>query len=96
MARYIDADSVLGHIAEHKEKYPAGYLLATYAELLIAEEPTVDAVHVVRCKDCKHSHIVTAYRTNAGKDVTMLECDLDWYTTVLDWFCPYGKRKDDG
>lgn len=53
-------------------------------------------VEVVRCKDCKHSYQVTAYRTNDGKDVTMLECDIDGYTTASDWFCAEGERKDGG
>lgn len=50
MSQYIDADSVLEHIDEHKEKHPSAYHLTTYAELLIADEPTVDAAEVVHGK----------------------------------------------
>ena len=51
--------------------------------------PTVDAVPVVRCKDCKHWHKDTVF------------CDympygeaserVNWYA---DDFCSYGERKD--
>jgi hypothetical protein len=47
--------------------------------------PTVDAVEVVRCKDCKH-------QDEYG------DCDIhdDWFTRKPDSFCCYGERKSDG
>lgn len=49
-------------------------------------QPTVDAVKVVRCKDCKHYNV---YR---------LECHnghMNGYIGI-DGFCSYGERKDNG
>lgn len=51
---------------------------------------TIDAVPVVRCKDCKN------YRQNqygeAGEMMCM--CWVDWLPTAPDDFCSYGERKD--
>ena len=59
-------------------------------EQAIADAPTIDAVPVVRCKDCKYYHADT------------LSCDFtphakyyerpNWYE---DDFCSYGKRRDE-
>ena len=51
--------------------------------------PTIDAVPVVRCKDCDH-------RTHdgAGKPYCLA---LEMYLNKeLDFFCSYGERKDGG
>ena len=52
--------------------------------------PTVDAVEVVRCKDCKYRHA-----TYSGKNYF---CNLwDSRDSVKDSdFCSYGDRKDNG
>lgn len=103
MPRYIDADERDAHIEEmmnavskHKYGNMNEWDCLNWMRDIIDSAPTVDAVPVVRCKDCKHSYRVTAYRTNDGKDITMLECDLDGYTTASDWFCAEGERKDGG
>lgn len=60
---------------------------------LIATQPTVDAVPVIRCKDCKH---------RGGVQVTCNGISIDyckvWDGTVQDLestFCNYGERKDE-
>ena len=54
--------------------------------------PTVDAVEVVRCKDCKHFyHSITSYRD--GKCVQFGTYDTD-PSVYKDDFCSYGERKD--
>lgn len=54
--------------------------------------PTVDAVPVVRCKDCKHYDLGVCLKIysdgNAQKD--------SWQTRNPDDFCSYGERKDGG
>lgn len=50
-----------------------------YAELL----PTVDAVPVVRCKDCK----------KLGTGECPMEQDYPWISTDSDDFCSYGERR---
>lgn len=62
---------------------------------LIDSVPTVDAVPVVRCKDCKH------YRTYMGRDMCAKNVKLlGWREVGLcatgkDDFCNYGERKND-
>ena len=49
--------------------------------------PTVDAVEVVRCKDCKHYY----YSAYAMRCV----CDFDNKEWDKDDFCSYGERRTD-
>ena len=55
--------------------------------MALANAPTVDAVPVVRCKDCKHYTPV-----EGGKPL----CALHSIAVAQDDFCSYGERKDDG
>lgn len=54
---------------------------------IIDDAPTIDAVEVVRCKDCIH------YESDGGEmmicNVTDMVCDNDDY-------CSYGERREDG
>ena len=56
---------------------------------VIDEAPTVDAVPVVRCKDCKHWN-KDALHCNALPFETTPEHE-NWYEYD---FCSYGERKD--
>ena len=50
--------------------------------------PTVDAVPVVRCKDCIH------YRYYGLSEETVSECKIDHCENPdADWFCADGERK---
>lgn len=53
-------------------------------QALIESAPTVDAVPVVRCKDCKHYD---------GKWCLLLDMVN---SDMCDWFCGYGERRTDG
>ena len=52
---------------------------------LIADTPTVDAVPVVRCKDCKHHYDCGVHFCNR----LGMDCPDD-----SDFFCSYGERKE--
>ena len=52
--RLIDADRALEIVRGQGIEHPNAYHLTNYATLILREAPTVDAVEVVRCKDCKH------------------------------------------
>ena len=52
MARLIDADRALEIVRDQGIAHPNAYHLTNYATLILQEAPTVDAVEVVRCKDC--------------------------------------------
>lgn len=66
------------------------------ADILAKEEiryaPTVDAVVVTRCKECKHYDLGVCLKIysdgNAQKD--------SWQSRNPDDFCSYGERKDGG
>lgn len=88
--RLIDADA-LGIDLCNPDVFPCGS--KSYAEgwnqaiKLLQNAPTVDAVEVVRCKDCRHM---------------TLEIGLHWCNVWDrpngygdDGFCNYGERKDD-
>ena len=62
------------------------------AEIIIAgleRADTVDAVEVVRCKDCKHS------RSFKSRYVGDLTCMRWWADTKPEDFCSYGRRRAD-
>lgn len=61
-----------------------------YAIMVIADVPSVDAVEVVRCKDCKH------WKPEPMGDVMMCYSGMCGRWTTPDDFCSYGRRKDAG
>nr|DAR10814.1 MAG TPA: hypothetical protein [Caudoviricetes sp.] len=69
------------------------------ADILAKEEirfaPTVDAVIVTRCKDCKHLCVWNRkdiYAFCPKTNIVFLPFDKDTRT----FFCSYGERKDGG
>ena len=90
--RLIDVDD-LGVGRCSKDVLPAAYCAGWNGLLgLIEKAPTVDAVAVTRCKDCKHYDLGVCLKIysdgNAQKD--------SWQFRNPDDFCSYGKRKDGG
>lgn len=79
MSRYIDADALKKRVSE--------LIVPDWTRTLIRSwldsEPTVDAVPVVRCKDCKH------YDGKWCLLLDMVNSDMG------DWFCAYGERRTD-
>lgn len=70
-------------IGEH-EKWEVWYAIFNERTAFmhdIADAPTIDAVYVVRCKDCKY---------NQGS-----ACDYSAVWTRPNGFCQWGERKDD-
>lgn len=74
-------------------------------EEYVMRVPVVDAVVVVRCKDCKHRPTDNREMDN---DMTGLsiefpdgrcpcQCEDDWYNWFPDddWYCAYGERRDE-
>ena len=63
----------------------------------IDKMPTVDAVEVVRCKDCKYAENMMPINNSNG--VLMGDCTLRKEDDIIvialeDEFCSYGERKD--
>lgn len=93
--RLIDANALMYVISRHD------YLLATKQgsidygmftlgiQQAVDEQPTIDAVPVVRCKDCEHfkideDNVYYCRRDKIGSGIFMQKSD----------FCSYGKRKE--
>ena len=84
--RLIDADAL---IKEACAEGAYGYVDAKQ----IADAPTVDAVPVVRCKDCKYHH----WEQEPCHGKIEYYCELPHMRGVevfKEFFCYYGKRKD--
>lgn len=88
--RLIDVDE-LGVGRCSRDVVPAVYCAGWNGLLgLIEKAPTVDAVVVTRCKDCK-------YLVNATVNANgFLICDIRDMEIAPDDYCSYGERKDGG
>ena len=52
--RLIDADRAMEIVRNQGIAHPNAYHLTNYAMLILRDAPTVDAVEVVRCRECNH------------------------------------------
>ena len=98
--RLIDADALENRMRANAKveandtQYDIGRVhgLINAADL-IHDAPTVDAVEVVRCKDCKSWEQYNA--CNGTKPHRCMNHDAIFYKrTAPDDFCSYGERKD--
>ena len=69
---------------------------AIYAKYMLDKMPTIDAVSVVRCRECKYSRINHLMK----KDILSCEnidvCGEEYlFERNPNDFCSYGQRKDD-
>ena len=80
--RLIDANAL---IEEANAEGAYGYVDV----FQIANASTVDAVEVVRCRDCKHYHKETLFCDYMPYGEAQER--VNWYA---DDFCSYGERKD--
>ena len=88
MARLINADRALEIVRNQGIAHPNAYYLTNYTTLILQEAPTIDAVPVVRCKDCKYGEVDDADLP------TQYLCNYhgaDWNDE--NHFCSYGERK---
>lgn len=90
MARLIDADAMRDDWLENGENE---YVYDTNDVLdSIDSQPTVDAVEVVRCRDCKRCFKHTTKR-NRQKMWICMRNEVDVCVRPDD-FCSYGERKE--
>lgn len=85
MSRLIDADNLLKNIKKQMGISPNYRITAGWC---VVCEPTVDAVPVIRCKDCKHAAPETYYKSWDYK------CILFQHAMMADDYCSHGKRKE--
>lgn len=94
--RLIDADWVLAHLKPYEpsdeEWVVTGGTALRLIHNAVDNAPTVDAVQVVRCKDCVHYDLGVCLKIysdgNAQKD--------SWQSRNPDDFCSHDERKDGG
>lgn len=95
--KLIDADNLTKNLTYDIANHPMhGNFKITMASVraAISNAPAVDAVPVVRCKDCKHFNLKTHECENedistdheGGASYSLNFCDDD--------FCSYGERKE--
>ena len=99
--RLIDADKIYDAV-ERRYQVSSGIEHRCERDLLeliclseTVDATPVDAIEVVRCKDCKH---YKEFRTKRNKQIMRLCCrmgknDME-YSVKPDDFCSYGERKD--
>ena len=93
--RLIDANALcITNITERKHIFIDGKRRSTfvYGEVVrikdLQNAPTIDAVQVVRCKDCKRSkRWCNAFGTSG------IKCDLLCVDIEAEGFCSYGQRR---
>ena len=82
MSRFIDADAL------KENAYTSWECKSQPCQVVDVQDidnaPTVDAVQVVRCKDCAKRGTIN--------------CDLDYlgYRQADNWYCADGERREDG
>lgn len=80
-----------------RDKIPFAFVHGRVDDVYVSQEkimqmPIVDAVKVVRCKDCKYAHKITDVN-----GVTVLLCNYKNAHGMLvenHGYCKWGKRKD--
>ena len=97
MSRLIDADVAIENIEEWLDSVGTAMIgkgLSYTGELMgcIEDAPTVDAVHVVRCRECKNYVIVDEFE--GGKRYMCLVNHFSYLDNDGDnQFCSYGERR---
>ena len=91
--RLIDADRAIEIVRDKGIAHPNAYHLTNYTTLILQEAPTVDAVEIVRCMDCKHymPQKKSAHWENRANYCNRI---VTIKTQPYD-FCSYGERKDE-
>ena len=87
MPRYIDVGYIINRITEERRRWGDDY---DVEQVLgdIEDAPTIEAVHVVRCKDCKHCYV-------DGENVRYNVCDLNHNKVQADdWFCADAEKRE--
>lgn len=90
MVRLIDADAI-EHCLVIGGRRHGKTIISEIIRRAIQTAPTVDAVPVIRCKDCK-------YYLKSNEECQLIKTRLHFYETDKKWFedsfCAWAERKD--
>ena len=96
--RLIDANALMDALRTNEGAKALGHSVHRLfcVDDIIEKQPTVDAVEVVRCKDCKHNVANKEYDPLDATDYTDIVCDY-WMNdgNLPNDFCSYGERRTD-
>lgn len=87
--RLVDANALEKDIFGTADMYKTDHLFIDVITYAIENAPTVDAVEVVRCKECRHSSINENHPNKPLICYMTKKCG----TTAPDWFCADGERR---
>ena len=101
MARAIDGDKLVENLRliatcwsispfVSKEKYNGAVNMLREVEREVKEAPTIDAVPVVRCRECQHCKETVDYK---GPGLFCSIWGREWQRVQPNDFCSYGQRK---
>lgn len=96
MSEYIERDAAVKAAQDGADEWDGGFNRNRdmYIEAAMDNVPTVDAVEVVRCKDCRY------WDTN-GYGLEYKNDGLGWcekigeFDTDKDWYCGWGERRSE-
>ena len=88
--RLIDADAEIKELEKMKVEGEVFTTAVNFAKIILREAQTIDAVDVVRCKDCKH------YRPEVeSHDYALGYCPFIKSHLVMNkGFCAWAKRRE--
>lgn len=89
--RLIDADVLLKYAGNCYDE--DDHLLYAVGTGTIMRIPTIDAVQVVRCKDCRYNYANAEGREYNPNDIVCTYFDTDGMDASD--FCSYGERRSD-
>ena len=84
MTRLIDADSLEPYYRLMQDN-ATGVKMMALPDGIVDQQPTVDAVPVIRCKDCAH--------WDCSDDESYCD-ELGIFDTDMNSYCSYAKRKE--
>ena len=85
--KLIDADALKSKVqAQEWKRDPAVMLALDWIYMLINEQPTIDAVPVVRCRECRYRQKAKVNRKG------FLICPASGMEITDDDYCSYGER----
>ena len=97
MSRYTDADEAREYINEIIPKvtesdYQKGIAVGLTMAKIALKASIVDAVPVVRCKDCKYCDMTEIFDAKTAKRRQQLFCMRYGMDISGDWFCADGEK----
>lgn len=91
MADLIDRRKLLEEITSEQNLRADSLMSEWYADM-VKRQPKVDAVEVVRCKNCKYGIVEPVYDLIGLAQGDLVHCKNTHCICELNWFCADGER----